>query len=243
MKIKIIELLFVLFGFAYSSWGQQEVPAKKDPLPPGPLIAPDAGAFAQWVITVTQPPKPKAKDKTASPGAEPGGSPSQETLQQIVITKTKPVVRVQTVAAGNVVEDRWIVGDAQVVTASGLKSPYLIAGAHSEGMLYPNKDFAELSWVKESNYVGIKKVSGRESLIFNDVLTIDYDGSSEQVSAVAQIDLETRLPVAFQFGQQVRTYQFRSPPKSVQQIPSAVQDVMKIANQNNAIMNRPAGRP
>ena len=48
-----------------------------------------------------------------------------------------------------------------------------------------------------------------------------------KVAAIAYIDLETRLPLYVQFGDQKRSYQYGAPPQAPLTLPAGLTDALK----------------
>jgi hypothetical protein len=66
---------------------------------------------------------------------------------------------------------------------------------------------------------------------------------SAEVSAVACIDLETRLPVAVTFGQETRTYVFGQPPTSPLELPPAFATALGAYQKHITNLSRAAAAP
>ncbi len=80
-------------------------------------------------------------------------------------------------------------------------------------------DFPELDWLSSKNFRGLRKLAGRDCLFFQDEVTLARvgpeaasgdigDAAPVKVKSEAWIDLETRLPLKFHRGEEVRRYRY-----------------------------------
>ena len=214
------------------------------PLPDGPLIAAEAPAFARWTVNCTYAPGKTEADlnegyKTAMTkmaAADPALAKLVATrpemlvrkprLQQIVVVKTGKVRVEGLVYTNGQHEERWQDGTA-TITRDAFTQKFSAGLANGE----KEPDFPEFGWINAGNFKDIRLFLGRKCLIFEgkiDPSQVDdprafASGSpvSEEatVPVTAAIDLETRMPVSLQCRDQIRKYEFATPPTAALVIP------------------------
>jgi hypothetical protein len=200
----------------FGLFAQQPTPP---PLPPGPLLnkAPD---FAQWAITIKS--AGTEKEEKASPSPEPSAKPSASGVYRIGVIKTGKVRHEVQAVGAQVISDIWSLDGTSVSFDPRTKVPQVSQSGSSAG-----SDFPGLEWISEKNYAGIKKVNGKDCIVFNDmVFNVRPNGTRNEfggkVNAVAYVDLETRFPVTMQRGEDTYAYQFGAPPQAMLAAPPEV---------------------
>jgi hypothetical protein len=225
-----------------SSWSAFATPAPTpEPLPSGPLLkrAPDP---YEWVIRVDT-------EESAKPPQQAKAPPPPPPKTLVVTKGGKVVREAVGYANGAAVEiwhrggvaitkspenQTWIVSSG---ARTGFDSPD-----------YVTSDFSGLEWISPSTYTGIQSFGGRKVIVFTgsvcdkseaDLATIKngvdrqrgeetlshkpiskaFDPNDYKVSAVAFIDLETRLPLMLKYGNLTRSYQYRIPSQSILTLP------------------------
>ncbi|HVE15922.1 MAG TPA: hypothetical protein VNB29_04255 [Chthoniobacterales bacterium] len=170
-------------------------------VPSGELLkrTPD---YSAWTITVTYPGAP-------APTAEAGGQDFQQ-VQQVSVTKTKPLWHAVSRGKGGIISDRW--GDARQTFAIMPKTALASILTRGEGsgkfevpdqltVGYDKRDFPDMEWVSAGTYKG--SIKGGKVLIFQE------SGGQE---ATVYIDAESRLPIRWQKPGEVRDFRFLSAP-------------------------------
>jgi hypothetical protein len=124
-------------------------------------------------------------------------------------------------------------------------------------------DFAGLDWLSPSTYSGVEKYQGSDCIVFKGTVSPlgQKDQSDERayiegeramghsvpdavtVPATAYVDLETRLPVFVQFGEEKCTYQYGPPPRTPLQLPPQLAGPAKDYEQRIEALSAPASRP
>lgn len=202
----------------------QQPASTPPPLPPGPLLnkAPD---FVQWTITIKSAESGgvgKTEKGIASP--EPSAKPTAE-VYQIVTAKTGKIRHEVRVAGTQIMSNVWSINGASVEINPKTKIAQVAPGGVSV-------DFPGLEWISEKNYTDVKKINGKDTIIFNDkVAWMAANGATNEfkgkVDAVAYIDLETRLPIAMKRGVDTYTYQFGAMPQTTLTPPPEVVQAME----------------
>jgi len=118
-------------------------------------------------------------------------------------------------------------------------------GADIYSINFEDSDFSGLDWLSAATFVGIQKFQGRDCMIFKSQinplpLVLQQEEASvnetnraeglaprpeKRVPAIAYIDLETRIPLLVQFGQQKRSYQYG--PATTLTLPPEVAKALK----------------
>lgn len=215
------------------------------PLPAGPLLNKRAPEFARWTIlhkytgSGKDTPKPTGgeSDSTDSFRASP-----PRILSRTLI-KTRNIYHIVTNYENGKLEDRWVVGNVHSVLTPA--STELVSGpfASFDGtdLDISSSDFFGFDWITANIYTGIKEVYGHPCLIFQQTqnkyamekfpwleTSITYrnagkvpDVYKEEVPALAAIDVQTRMPVFLQIGNETRSIQYTPVPNQLQQLPPA----------------------
>lgn len=190
----------------------------KTPLPPGPILAtpPD---FAKWQILFTY--APASASGNGGSSADSFTPPPAGSLlpKSVTVTRTKPLW-----------EAVLVDGRDQVTTCifdgfvSFLQSPGNVAAPITDPVHTPlprmldlsHRNFLDMDWVSTSTYLGTEKSTSY--LVFQE----------GPAGTMVWIDGSTHLPVRWQRGDQVRTYQFLSAPEQPLQLP---EDIAKLSLQ------------
>lgn len=210
------------------------------PLPVGPLLkrAPD---YCEWIIQYEGTTASTPKESDGGKGdTRKNTNPPVKTV--VVTKAQDVVREAITDFSGSAVEIwhkkgfslSRIKNDAQWTAASA-------TGGNFDSPDYLNSDFSGLDWISPSTYVGVQSYQGRDCLVFSGkvldknsvdldlikmgidkergkelmsgkAVTKEFHEDDYKVPATALIDLETRLPVVFKYGDHVRSYQYRNIP-------------------------------
>jgi len=159
MKRSAIYFMILLAGS--SAWAQETAPAVP-PLPAGPLIK-RAPEFSQWAATTIAQAASKGEE---APG---GGAAKPKVLQRVQVTKTGPIRWLVTIEpTGNRLE-AWCKGSLQIFMRPEWKEPMLSDASDRDNPMrldFSKTDFPGFEWISASNYKGIRKVDGRERIVF-----------------------------------------------------------------------------
>ena len=128
---------------------------------------------------------------------------------------------------------------------------------------FTTADFAGLDWISATTYTGTSQYEGRDCIVFSSTVS-PLDGHAQKleeanirqaralgqnvadavrVPAVAYIDLETRLPLYAEFGNQKRTYQYGAPLSTPLVLPPKAADPAKAYEHRLQRLSAPAARP
>ena len=228
-------------------------------LPPGPLIQPSAPNFSTWTITCAySTPAEKAagrqqafqqslaKMAASDPvmakflAKRPAETEARPRALQIRMTKTDDVRQQATTFEGGKQEESWVMGGVRMK-----KDPFSgkISLATGGEAVDGAGDFPEFTWISKDNFRGIKRIEGRDCLIFegkvgrgildnaNLALGANAQDLSEDafIQSLAAVDMETRLPVMQKWEDQTRSYAFGVPPAQKLSLP---EDFLRVVNQS-----------
>lgn len=227
-------------------------------IPAGALILPRAPIFSKWSVT-------------CSPAKAAGSQSGQRRMDTLlVITKTKDIMYEQTVDAWGGKKEKWCAGALQYSFLPGSnrwtafdRGAFVKNSANGAYYSdYSSTDFPEAAWVSAKNYVDIVKYSGRDCLFFKDILILFSKDELKEineerakahqspltaddciVAVAAYVDLETRLPVMCQRGDEVRLFKFMAPPQAMLVLPPEVQKDLKRRANDIELLSRMPARP
>jgi hypothetical protein len=238
--------------------GQDKLP----PLPPGPLLkrAPD---YSTWTVTIQG--RPEEGNEPSKTGATPEGRPTDKepvTMLSTVV-KTGSTILEQNVQADGRRHQIWHVSGIRIV--SGSSNPMIsqdYGGGDIFSTNFASSDFAGFDWVAAGTYSGMAKYQGNDCLVFKGTVSplsakaqLDEQAFIEgaralgqsvpdalRVPAIACIDLETRLPLYAQFGQEKRIYRYGAPPTMPLALPPELTNFLKEYAQRIERLSAPVPR-
>lgn len=233
--MRYLILFLLLTGFVTASYGQD---SKLPPLPKGILLkrVPD---YSTWTM---------AAQGAVMTGN--GGGPQDSVMQSKVVKAGSIILEENTDLQGKA-QATWHIKDLRIVKPSeGNNVKPIISRDSGGGDIYSVNfavsDFAGLDWISANTYAGIRKYQGRDCIIFKgevsplplmfheeELVAIENAKTyglappeEKKVAAVAYIDLETRLPLLVQFGNQKRVYQYSAPVQPLT-LPPDIADAVK----------------
>jgi len=255
----------VLWGAAALFLGAQNPPAKPA-IPEGPLLTEPASKFSSWTISYTY------RTPEADPGKvaeswhakakndpelakimakNPSLVAAKARVVEVDVVKTGDTKSEVSVQSNGAKSDRWLKNRLTIrrQAESAKVSVALLPEETSE------LDFAEFAWISPKNFKEIKKVEGRDCLVFSDMVPLlqledgrlfmqmDGMGSGDTVFATAVVDLATRLPVSLEYDVSIRKYVFGPAPSLPLVLPpdldSALLQYEKRTKARNAGMSPP----
>jgi hypothetical protein len=234
--------------------------AKIPPLPTGPLLKrmPD---YSVWSVVIQGTPIGSGSGMGAASGEAP------PRLAQAKVIKTGSIIQELNTNKNGQIEEIWHLDGVRIMKLPDAKIPLVSPDSAGGGDIYSVNfsvsDFAGLDWISPNTYVGIEKYKGRDCIIFRDTvspLTSEVmqqqssaissaraDGrevpNEIKVPAVAYIDLETRLPIYAEFGQEKRSYGYGDPPKAKLSLPMDLSGALKEYILKIKRLSAPASRP
>lgn len=242
--------LLISLGIAAPLWAQD---SKLPPLPTGPLLK-RAPSYSTWTIAFQGHPVEHAdsstKGATDTPAEEGRNKEKEPTTKVSTVTKTGSTILEQTVDASGQQNQVWHSSGVRIVPVPGSSNPMVCpdyGGGDIMSINFASSDFAGLDWLSQNTYSGMEKYQGVDCIVFKGSVSplgvrdqIDERAYIEQakalgqkapeeakVPAVAYIDLETRLPLYVQFGNEKRTYQYGPPPSTPLALPSELASAME----------------
>jgi hypothetical protein len=124
--------------------------------------------------------------------------------------------------------DEWSEGTGVYRTASGLPDPFLQNAGEFTGFPdYTKVDFPDMEWISPTTYQGVQVMGGRPCLVF------------KTGEMTAWIDLESRLPVQWQRGNETRTFKQLSPPTDILRMPPRIAADAAARKHAHEMMMRP----
>lgn len=217
---------------------------QKPPLPAGPLLK-RTGENSAWTV-VSQ----KAAGSKSSPAAEESQNKQDPVAFQSQFVKTGDTIWEVTTDAKGVRQEIWRVRGLRVTPVPDHPKPLVFPDFGVEDIHtidFKTSDFAGLDWISPATYSGVEKWQDQDCLIFrgkvSPLTAIRRQEESSAMSAaresgepvpdrllvpaVAYIDVQTRLPLFAQFGDEKRTYQYGSAPTTPLQLPPDVASQVK----------------
>jgi len=250
--------LFLLLTFPLSAQHPPLPSPTPSEMPPGKLFKARAPEFARWAI-VYQP---------GGGGAKKSGARQITRLQRVNVTKTKSIYLEQIVSASGESSEKWCVSDVQyLISAQGTMTTTDRAaferGAAMDGGFtdYSQTDFPGWEWVSPKNFKKVIRFQGKDCILFEDRLSLlsdeefqelqastaslgdtrKLDRSEFEIDVRAMVDLETRLPLMLQWGEETRIYEFLPPTEGLLSPPAEVErDRLSRVRQRENIARRPA---
>ena len=212
MRKRFLIFVAAALGAVASGLGQQTA-GNLPPLPEGPLVRLRAPESSRWVVTDNP-----RQTEDSQPSEDKSQKPFSRKTQY---TKAKGFILVQTAIPSRPTQERWIVNDVQYTKNLRTKQyvGYTLAafpGGKPNESLYTDlsqTDFPGFEWIKKEDYAGIRKVMGRECIV--------YHRSGEGADTTAYVDARTRYPVALRIGNETRAYEFQRAPAV--QLPAEIQ--------------------
>lgn len=205
--------LLILGGFLPFR-GVQAQDVKDVPPPKAPFVAP-VPENADWVVTAKNPPVT---------GTAPDGTPlPNKSITSVQSTKVGRFKRDRITTGDGAIEERWFVdmlllcptpkGDVAAVDLSSI--PPQVEDSNPS---IPH-GFPGVGWLKPEYYEGVVLLSKRPYYHY-------VHGSTE-----AWVDVETKLPLAYKFGNFEFQFKFNAPPTGPLTMPDDYQKALKICDE------------
>ena len=182
---------------------------EKPPLPPGPLIR-AVQDLSTWQVTYAY---GDDKKKEASPSANPTPAPvivkgtiSMAVPRRITLTRTKPLWVAMVDNVDGRKYEEWSDGYVQIFRADGAAEVGLVPKDSDGVPMLPNfgaMGFPDMEWISDKTYSGVQTVGGRQCLVFTNG------------SMTAWVDVESRFPLRWQQGQEIRGFVQLAPPNGM----------------------------
>lgn len=226
-----------------SVWAQTPTPFAK-PTPPPPPYLKAAPKMSAWTVQFGE--AQAASQQKSATGSR---------IRQINVVRTKALRLVVFTCGDGRREELWSNGTCFVANSAGSATltGFFMAPESLEEQ-YQVSDFPEFRWVSKHNYVGTVELEQRPCLVFQGVdfskkladWRVDQPGGEKPVSKpvaekmmTAWIDAETRLPVQWALGNEVRKVIFTPPPSGMLTVPEKIAEIF---GQMNRIQDIASGR-
>jgi hypothetical protein len=250
--MKLLFKLVTVMGMTALPIAKSAPPQESQQLPAGPLLQP-VPDFSRWTIVSRESSSGQMgqeQEQNAEAKAGDGNDSKNSAVKSIVGQRTRDIRHIViTYGNGNKMEF-WKKGGVQSVKATGWNKAVVTTA--SEDDLYGN-----LGWISADNFQGIQKVGGKDCMVFRDNIPPPgtrkavksaplinlpegfkvpveepVDPESLKIKAVACVEVERRVPVVLQLGNEVTTYKFEpiDPPVPLN-LPVDVQAEMAARNQ------------
>lgn len=224
MNKRIITTLHLLILLGLSPVWSEETPLL--PPPTEPVLATLPG-LAAWNEIY-------APKKTSSPAENSAASPKETSLslKKVQAEKGASNLHLTRIWSDDSRTEYWQIKDTSFEERPGSSSVYVTtperrASSYSD-LDYTKSPFPELNWVSLKSYVGVALYAGKPCYIFRET-----SKSTPPITKIAWIDGATKLPVAYDDGNSVRTFEFVKAPSSEPQPSERFQS--EINNYENAI--------
>lgn len=241
--MKTFYLTCLILGIALKLHAQEAVPQPSiPPMPSGPLLkrAPD---YSTWSVTCYgHLMESKEPARATATGEEKPKEKEPVTMASTVVKTGSTILELNTDTQGKRTEI-WHVSGIMVMKLPDAANPVVwpdSGQAYIYSVNFAASDFAGLDWISAKTYTGMAKYQGKDCIEFkgevspltpsahaNEMIEIGQAKvfglpvpQEIKVPAVAYIDLETRLPLYVQFGNEKRTYQYGTPPSAPQVLPA-----------------------
>jgi len=225
----------ILFFLITPGMADPAAPIERVPLPAGPLL----GRLADFsaVQTTYAYASDKMKPATATPAPHFLSYKPSDPARSVTLTRAKPTWHVSRVDINGNSVDEWSEGTDIYCLASGLPDPLLQNTSDPTGFPDYNKvDFPDMEWISPKTYQGVQAMKGHPCLVFKIAETVTG------IETTAWIDLETRLPVQWQRGNETRTFRQLSPPTDILRMPSAIAAFIAVRKHDREMQMRPIVR-
>jgi hypothetical protein len=213
MKRLLLMCAGLLSGFAVAIASDPTVHLEKTQLPSGPILGKMAD-FSAWQVTYSY-----QDDNTPAAGK------SGKTFLQprrVTVVRTRPLWHAVTVDIEGKTTEQWSAGKGQFLLLPGEPAP--IAGTENAapGMdafsfltNYEQVDFQDMQWISANNYVGTQAIGSTTCFVF------------QQNNTRVWLDANTRYPVRWQQGGEVRQFQFLKAPTERLSLPPAIAEIQR----------------
>lgn len=214
--------LFGVWGSVFSQDSQGN--AEKPPLPPGPLLKRIAD-LSTWKVSYVYPQdqsKSDIKPYDSLPWSKDLSLPAPTRSITILVAKPKWLATTVDVKGNQLVQCSDGVADyCYVSTTKAVGTlPYDQSGNPPANLInFQRADFPDLDWISPATYVTLKKTESGGYMIF------------QKDDMTAWIDLETRWPIQWQKGKEIRKFR-QLPPSPAIVFPPEIEELAKLVRKD-----------
>jgi len=229
---------------------------KPKPEPPAGSLLSAAPDYSQWIINFTY---AEDEQKTGDGAPTPTPFEAEQRMRRprkILMTKTKDIMREDTVLVNGKQVERWYNGKTQYFRPPGQTTWFMSSSATRD--IYaveslPPSGFRDLELVTAANYSGIGKYNKIDCLVFvpggsstlnlSDAKPQNIDSLLETLNQVVLVDLATRLPILMRNHGETRTYTFLPAPPGMLTLPDDLVSQLKKGAEGARRLVQAAARP
>jgi len=208
--LAIAALLALLQGIANAQ--------EKEERPTAPFVAP-LPDFFQWTISID--------DSTRLAKPSPSAKPQTPSVQKVVCTKTKNIKRDVIFYNNGGTFELWYYNGKVIVRTPGGGVEICGAGGFTAAALVPDvsqEGFVWVDWITGANFqTRTKLADGRDAYVYTGKASPSgYSASPTESGApvVADIEIESRLPLLVKRDTRTLTYSYQSPPTQMLTLPA-----------------------
>lgn len=236
--LRIMKFLIVLFFLLGSAVAQNQQTTPK-PTPPNATLPIRMPNMAIWSIKVTPVAAASIISAQQSQNSEVQKGIRSVALQELLVTKTWPVIHEEQVDSDGTRWDKWFSNGTQVTFCSHTNQPMVCTGTADNPFYfkdYTKSDFNGFEWVSKNYYQDVVSVDGRDYFYYVakkiigpglavHIASVDTKLAPDQTAddLRAYIDVNTFYPFRLIDGERQFDYQFGPAPKNMQTLPSNVQ--------------------
>ena len=228
------QLSSIFFGFVMSIVTASPACAQKPQVPAGPLLK-KADAFSAWRIAFSYP-EDKQQSKNSTNSYLSSGHDFMLTAppRKITFIRTNTFWRAVTVDVAGHSLEQWSDGVNEFVQGSDMKYPMLcpideMSGRRTTLLVnFGAGDLPDMDWISAETFSGMQSIDSHPCMVF------------AKGDIVAWVDNETRFPVRWQRGSEVRTFEQLQAPTAMIALPSQILRLSAaLKRDREAIVRRP----
>lgn len=187
---------------------------QEKPTPPFVAPLPD---FFQWTITIDDSAHPAKPPESTKPA-----TPLPPAIQKVVCTKTKNIKRDVIIYNNGGTFELWYYDGKVIARSPGGGVAICGAGGFTAAALVPDvseEGFVWVDWITAANFQKETKLAdGRDVYVYSGTATASKSISPPPV--VAEIDVESGLPLLVKRDTRTLTYSYQAPPPQMLVLPA-----------------------
>ena len=261
-----IAMFFALASF-FSVRAQQPAAAPIPTIPIGPLIR-SAPANSRWIIEIKYPTAKAKAENEVTPKQAPPPEPGTPRVKKILATRSGAIACEMIFDEAGRKTEKWYANNEQYTRKVGSVEFYSAGNKDVGNANYEYRgstSFQGFDWISKRNFVGIQKIKEHDCLVFRDrqeeeAILDPYAADLKKemqsfagdrmepspaigVEVTAYIDMETRLPLFLQIGEEIRTFSYLDPPQTPLSLPQELTTQLAQRQKLWNALTRAASRP
>jgi len=209
--------------------------------PKEPFLNP-APQYSEWLESYSYPQDRPGKEDVSAQAPIPPLS-----IRKTLTTKTGNILHEEVINVAGKKIDKWQVDKTLYLKRIGHTSWVILSTIYSSTFFdpelpIPSSGFQYFDWLKSENFAGIANSGGKNWYVFVDYKVVNPEIiNSEKLQSlfesnqkVACIDIQTKLPVRYQFNGVIVTYTYNTPPNSMQSLPPELAKLIKESENQRA---------